>query len=103
LWIALVNPHSLHNDRLVPLWADRNHLDRLANELADAAEIRAGVGGQVVETAAVSDFVDPTGQRFENGLGTAQVFDMTGEPGGFSAIDSVRRADFQRVESGKHV
>ncbi len=93
----------LNDNRLISLGADGDHFDRLADELADAAEIRLRVCRQFVERAAAGDFFLPAGQRFVDGLGAAKIVDVAGEARRLLAVDVVGGADLQLVEAAQHV
>ena len=74
-----------------------------STKLADAAEIRLGVGRQLVIRAAAGDFFLPTGQRFVNRLSAAEIIDVAGESRRCFAVDFVGGADLQFVEAAEHV
>src|SRR4051812_40099749 len=71
--------HFLDGDRLLALRANRNHTDRLPDELAHSTQILPRIGRQLFISAACGDLFLPARQRFVNRLGVAKIIHMARE------------------------
>src|SRR3954468_9732843 len=88
----------LDGDRLLALRTNRNHANRLANELAHSAQISLRIRRQLLIGAAGRDLFFPPRYALVDRLRAAKIIDMAGELIGRLAIDRIGRADLQLVE-----